>query len=56
MLQKLEFSSDVLAAMNDLKEAGAVPKWGCEAPEAAAAAAAANSNAQLDPAGPSARR
>ena len=36
-LQKLEFSSDVLDAMNALKAAGAVPKWGCESPEAGAA-------------------
>eukprot|EP00775_Hariotina_reticulata_P006078 gene6078-6317_t len=55
MLQKLEFSSDVLAAMNDLKAVGAVPKWGCETPEAAAAAAA-DSSVQSGPAGPSVRR
>lgn len=30
-LQKLEYSADVLAAMNALKEAGAIPKWGSAA-------------------------
>lgn len=34
---KLEFSSDILDAMNALKAAGAVPKWGCESPESGGA-------------------
>eukprot|EP00878_Enallax_costatus_P027019 GHUV01029045.1.p2 GENE.GHUV01029045.1~~GHUV01029045.1.p2 ORF type:complete len:121 (-),score=38.77 GHUV01029045.1:453-815(-) len=48
--QKLEFSADILAAMNDLKAAAAVPKWGSESPEAAAAADSSNSY------GPTSRR
>jgi hypothetical protein len=36
-VQKLEYSSDVLDAMNALKAAGAVPKWGCESPESGSA-------------------
>lgn len=35
--QKLEYSSDILDAMNALRAAGAVPKWGCESPESGAA-------------------
>jgi hypothetical protein len=30
-LQKLEYSADVLAAMNALQAAGAIPKWGSAA-------------------------
>jgi hypothetical protein len=41
MPQKLEFSSDILDALNGLKAAGAVPKWGAEAPEARGGDAAA---------------
>lgn len=42
-LQKFEYSSDVLDALNALKAAGGVPKWGSEAPEAGAAGASRRS-------------
>jgi hypothetical protein len=35
-LQKLEYSADILSALKDLQAAAALPKWGCESPEAQA--------------------
>lgn len=52
MLQKLEFSADILAVMNDLNKAGAVPKWGRESPEAHSDDSSSNSGLT----GPTARR
>lgn len=51
-MQKLEFSADILAAMNDLKAAAVIPKWGSESPEAAAAADDGSSSSY----GPTSRR
>lgn len=48
---KLEFSADILSALKDLQAAAALPKWGCESPEAQAGQEQAGGFA-----GPSARR